>query len=126
MHRPFRNIEMQTMGVLIDNPVLRFLRNHVGVNTVSMSLFAFKDDDNEKCRIGPKLDIGAFCQNVKVYDFTLRLSVNLTHHFNDIQPDMLFNTCRGLGADQVTLRKLYSSWDDRASLIFRILLQKEI
>lgn len=32
MNRPFRWVEMQTTGVLLDDPYLRFLRNHVGVN----------------------------------------------------------------------------------------------
>jgi hypothetical protein len=78
MCNPFRNIEMQTTGALIDTTMLRFLRNHVGVNTISMSLFSFNDNENQKCRHGPKLNILDFCNAVKLYDFNLRLSVNLT------------------------------------------------
>jgi hypothetical protein len=33
-------------------------------------------------------------------------------YLNDyIKPDMLFNTCRDMGADQITLRKLYDADD---------------
>jgi hypothetical protein len=111
MERPFRNIELQTTGVLIDNTMLRFLRNHVGVNTISLSLFAFRDDDNEECRKGPPLNISTFCQSVKTYDFNLRLSVNLTKHFDYTPADVFFGTCKSLKADQVTLRKLYDADD---------------
>src|SRR5690554_7402007 len=36
MKNPFKNIEMQTTGILLDKNYLRFLRNHVGVNTISL------------------------------------------------------------------------------------------
>ena len=35
---PFRWIELQTSGVFLDDEYLRFLRNTVGVNTISLSL----------------------------------------------------------------------------------------
>ena len=38
MRDPFQWIEMQTTGTLIDQNYLRFLRNHVGVNLISLSV----------------------------------------------------------------------------------------
>jgi hypothetical protein len=113
MQRPFRNIEIQTTGVRIDNTMLRFLRNHVGVNTISVSMFSFDAGENRECRQGPELDPLEFCKNIKVYDFNLRLSLNLTKYFRH-SPQALFETCKQIGADQVTLRKLYDA-DDGSS-----------
>jgi sulfatase maturation enzyme AslB (radical SAM superfamily) len=110
MQRPFRNIEIQTTGVLIDNTMLRFLRNHVGVNTISVSLFSFHAGENRECRKGPELDTIEFCKNIKIYDFNLRLSLNLTRYLHQ-SPEALFETCKQIGADQVTLRKLYDADD---------------
>jgi hypothetical protein len=111
MRNPFRNIEMQTTGVLIDNIMLRFLRNHVGVSTISLSLFSFNSEENRICRQGPGLNITEFFERVKLYDFNLRLSVNLTNYLDVHAPEDIFTICKTLGADQVTLRKLYASGD---------------
>jgi hypothetical protein len=48
---------------------------------------------------------------VKLYDFNLRLSINLTNYFDVHAPRDIFTICKTLGADQVTLRKLYASRD---------------
>lgn len=109
MERPFRNIEIQTTGVLIDNPMLRFLRNHVGVNTIALSLFSFDNEENQECRGSAlKLDITEFCKQVKLYDFNLRLCINMTKYFQGIE---VFEVAKEFGADQVTLRKLYDAGD---------------
>jgi hypothetical protein len=117
----FPIIEIQTTGVKIDDQYLRFLRNHVGISTISMSLFSFSNDHDWHARGGDcgtsrvivKRDIKEFCDAVKKYDFNLRLSLNLTDHFEIHYPDPrdLFEKCRELGADQVTLRKLYDAGD---------------
>jgi hypothetical protein len=39
--------------------------------------------------------------------------MNLTRYFGNIPPDMFFNICLDLRADQITLRKLYDA-DDRS------------
>jgi hypothetical protein len=51
------------------------------------------------------------CKAVKLYDFNLRLSINLTKYFDDYPLDRLFDHCRQYGADQVTLRRLYDAYD---------------
>lgn len=115
LRRPFRWIEMQTTGVMLDDQYLRFLRNQVGISTISLSLSALDDDVNctyngtaEKL----KVDIAHLCSEIKRYDFNLRLSLNLTDwfesHFKDAKS--LLSTCKDKYlADQITFRVLYSS-----------------
>lgn len=111
MKHPFDWIEMQTTGVLLDNNYLRFLRNHVGVNIISLSVSSFDQYQNQKiigCPI--QINLKELCENVKKYDFTLRLSLNLSDAFNNYSPEELFSTCyEEFLADQVTLRVLYSN-----------------
>lgn len=111
--RPFRWIEMQTTGVLMDDEYLRFLRNHVRVTTISVSISSFANIDNcaingtpEKCMV----DIQHLCSEIKRYDFNLRLSINLTSQFDQFDAENMLDYCKKtLQADQVTFRKLYTS-----------------
>lgn len=114
MKNPFRWIEMQTTGVLLNQNYLRFLRNHVGVNLISLSLSSLDGYTNAeiiKARNSFKLELPELCSEIKRYDFGLRLSLNLTNEFEAYSehPETLFKQCKKLGADQVTLRVLYSS-----------------
>lgn len=110
LEKPFRNIEMQTTGTLLDRNYLRFLRNHVGVNVISLSLSSFDNDDNAQI-IGMKniVDIKQLCKDIKEYDFTLRLSLNLTKYFDNITVKEIFDIALSLGANQITFRKMYQS-----------------
>lgn len=114
MRHPFRCIEMQTTGVGIDREYLRFMRNHVGINTISLSLSNMFDDQiNGTINGTPKerqVDIGTLCGWIKEYDFNLRLSLNLNCHYNERSYDELFRYAREtLGADQMTFRVMYDS-----------------
>lgn len=120
LEKPFRNIEIQTTGVLLDENYLRFLRNHVRVSTISLSISSLNDEMNfkyngthEKHMVG----IEDLCEKIKKYDFNLRLSINLTDEFNQlIYTDSIidfFKFCKErLGADQIIFRKLYISNND--------------
>ncbi len=116
LSKPFRWIEMQTTGVLIDNPYLRFLRNHVGVITISLSLSSLDNQQNAEYNGTPnklKVNIEELCKSIKKYDFNLRLSLNMTDFYNDKSPKWIFDYCKNnLLADQVTFRILYSSDND--------------
>lgn len=114
MKHPFDWIEMQTTGVLLDNNYLRFLRNHVGVNIISLSVSSFDQFQNQEIIGCPvQINLEELCKNIKKYDFTLRLSLNLSDAFNDYSPEELFSTCyEEFLADQVTLRVLYSNSND--------------
>lgn len=115
MRDPFQWIEMQTTGVGITENYLRFLRNHVGVNLMSLSISALDDEMNQTI-IGcppdktPKLE--HLASEIKRYDFSLRLSLNLTKFFDRFKnyPEDLFKMCaEKYMADQITLRVLYTS-----------------
>lgn len=117
MNNPFKIIEMQTTGVLLDEDYLRFLRTFVGVNTISLSISSLDSDKNAEYN-GTKHNrilISRTCEQIKRLGFTLRLSLNLTDEFNDINPDLMFKELIKLGADQVTFRKLYVSGDNEQS-----------
>lgn len=111
MERPFRWIEMQTTGTLLGDSYLRFLRNHVGVSTISLSLSSFINEENaEICQMKIPVDIKKLCHDIKRYDFNLRLSLNMTKAVEILAPDLLFSYVKeGLKADQITFRVLYMS-----------------
>ena len=114
MKNPFDWIEMQTTGALLDNNYLRFLRNHVGVNIISLSVSSFDQFQNQEIIGCPvQINLEELCKNIKKYDFTLRLSLNLSYAFANYSPEELFSTCyEEFLADQVTLRVLYSNSND--------------
>lgn len=111
LERPFRWIEMQTTGRLLDDPYLRFLRNHVGVSTISLSICSFDDIKNgETCQMKEPVDLHHLCHEIKRYDFNLRISVNLTDEFNHMGAEEIIDYCKNeLKADQITFRVLYQS-----------------
>lgn len=114
LEKPFRNIEIQTTGVLLDEPYLRFMRNHVGINTISLSLSALDDELNSLYN-GNKshsINIRTLCEQIKKYDFNLRLSLNLTDYYNELSVAEIFEKCKALGADQITFRVLYQSGEN--------------
>jgi len=115
MKNPFHCIEMQTTGVGIDRDYLRFLKSHVGVSLISLSVFALEDDLNVGIINPPKgmehsvLDLAC---DIKDFDFSLRMSLNLTKYFDRFAThpaDLFDNLKRVYEADQVTLRVLYES-----------------
>lgn len=112
LSKPFRHIEMQTSGVGLDAPYLRFLRNHVGVNTIALSVSSFDDGINQEICGMPKnlwFRLEELCKLIKTYDFNLRICVNMTDGFGGETPDDIFTRCAKYKADQVTFRVLYTS-----------------
>lgn len=113
MKNPFERIEMQTTGVMLDKEYLRFLRNHVGVNTISLSVSSFNDSDNMKI-IGVSqnhyFSLYELCAEIKNYDFNLRLSLNMSSYYNQYSSEQLLRLCKeNYLADQITFRMLYTS-----------------
>lgn len=113
--KPFRKIDIQTTGVLLNENYLRFLRNHVGVNTVALSISdMFDNENNGKINGTPAnlfVDIKALCDLIKKYDFNLRLSLNLTKVYNDRPTEEIFTYAKEIGANQITFRELYAMGD---------------
>jgi MoaA/NifB/PqqE/SkfB family radical SAM enzyme len=109
---PFKSIEMQTTGVMLNDENLNQLR-HLGVTTISFSISNIFDNEKNLEIIGcnEKLKFNVFevIKLVKKHDFNLRLSLNLVNDYDKYTVEEVINRCEELGADQVTFRKLYSS-----------------
>ena len=109
---PFKSIEVQTTGVMLNDENLKELRN-LGITTISFSISNIFDNDrnleligcNDKLRFNVFETIGL----IKKYDFNLRLSLNLVNDYDNYTVEQVIVRCKELGADQVTFRKLYKS-----------------
>lgn len=119
MKNPFRNIEMQCTGVLLDENYLKFLRRHVGVATMALSVFALDKEANMRIINPPKnseIDPVKIAKMVKDADMNLRMCLNLTKEFDCYKdfPASLFTTLKkGYQADQITFRVLYAGDDEK-------------
>ena len=129
---PFRIIELQTAGNNLDDKTLNWLRNTIGVTLISLSLSSFDNKLNgEITRNKKPIDIKNLCKKIKEYGFNLRLSLNLntegfkiipSKHYPDIKEGTPYNweasvasllsEVQDLGADQLTLRKLWEDGSD--------------
>ena len=58
-----------------------------------------------------RVNLEELCENIKKYDFNLRLSVNLNtlNYLGEKSVKEYFDRARNLGADQLTFRVLYTS-----------------
>lgn len=122
----FNWIEIQTSAVGFDEGYARFLRNTVGVSVLSLSLSSFDDEVNSIIVGMPKnmkVNIQKVCETAKKYDFTLRLSLNMSYgmlcstgekSYSTIIPE-IFWKAEQLGADQLTFRKFYADGDNEQS-----------
>lgn len=122
----FNWIEIQTSAVGFNEGYARFLRNTVGVSVLSLSLSSFDDEVNAKIVGMPKnmqVNIQEVCETAKKYDFTLRLSLNMScgmlwstgeTSYSEIIPE-IFLKAKALGADQLTFRKFYADGDNEQS-----------
>lgn len=108
---PFKIIELQTVGNILDREKLYFLRHHVGVTTISLSISDIWSDRNNAEIIGCDMfSLTKLCADIKKYGFNLRLSLNMldTMLSGITSVTDLFAKAKALEADQVTLRKMYS------------------
>lgn len=115
MSDPFQWVEMQTTGVRIDNNYLEFLRDHVGLSLLSLSVFSLDDEENINTIRPPKgteHSIRDFVKMVKTAGLSLRMSLNMTKYFDQYanDPEELFWLLSDIyEANQVTFRVLYES-----------------
>lgn len=110
----FKHIELQTSGTTLEDWYLRFLREHVGVTTISLSLSDMFDNvknaQYNRTKQGYEIDIDHLCSEIKRYDFNLRLSLNMTKTYECFTTDYIFHRAKNnLKADQITFRILYES-----------------
>lgn len=117
--KPFRNIEIQTSGALVDEKMITFLRDTVGVTTVAVSTSCINDP-------AKNLEMVRSCDKsldpIKVYELVKKAGLNLrvclnmndyiimndTDDINDMVSE-IFNICSKVNADQITFRKLWSN-----------------
>ena len=111
---PFKVIEIQTVGNLITDDYLYFLRHHVGVATISLSVSNIWNYEKNAEIIGCDMfNLETLCASIKKYRFNLRLSLNMTDHMIDGHTvSDIFDMCSLLGADQITFRAMYLTSDD--------------
>ena len=118
LDKPFRWIEMQTTGVLLDDAYFNFLRGCVGISTISISITAFDDETNRDYIRMPSncaVSLKKLSEEIRNHGFNLRLSVNLTDYFDryDGAAERFFADARELfRPDQITLRVLYTSEEE--------------
>lgn len=123
LDKPFRWIELQTTGVLLDDNYLTFLRETVDVNVISLSVSAFDDVVNRQYTRMPEgvlVDLKSLCKKIKNHGFILRLSINLTDYFNRYKKTTIptYNSTEffkdikeQFNPDQITFRILYANND---------------
>ena len=109
----FYNIEIQTTGAGLDKDAIRNLIRK-NINTFSFSLSSFENKENSLIINDgkKKINISNLCSSVKEFGGLVRLSLNLNKEFYKYSPDELFAKTKELGANQVTLRKLYKCSKD--------------
>lgn len=109
---PFKSIEVQTTGVLLNDEYLKHLRK-IGITTISFSISNIFDNEKNLSLIGCnkqlEFDVKEIIGLVKKNNFNLRLSLNLVNDYDNCKVDDVLSKCKELGADQVTFRKLYKS-----------------
>lgn len=124
---PFLNIEMQTSGAFIDDEMLDFLKE-VGVTTMAISVACLDNNlINQKIIKTPdsKLNIDELCRKIKKRNMNLRICLNMNDNMLFSLTDDkctravriknalldVIDICKGLKADQITCRALWTSDD---------------
>ena len=113
MKNSFKNIELQTSGIALDESKFKFL-GKIGVKTISLSISSFDSAlNNEINVILPKftINIPEVCCAIKNHGFNLRLSLNINKigFSPKTSFENIFNAAKNLEADQVTFRRLYTT-----------------
>ena len=134
-HHPFPNVEIQTTGVLLMNHTLMNkvvndvetgekvkmysyipLLKKLGVNTISLSVFDVTSSENNWNIVdspsAQRPSLSTLTAFIKENKFNLRISVNMINIYDKMSPESILRSCKSLGADQVTFRKLYHANDN--------------
>jgi MoaA/NifB/PqqE/SkfB family radical SAM enzyme len=106
-------VELQSSGVMLTDENLKFLKDVVGVNLISLSVTDLMSDPNNLEIIGvhPKLSfkLEDISKRIKASGLTLRYSINLIKAYDNYNLEDMFNYMKNNGVSQVTFRILYSS-----------------
>lgn len=110
LENPFKIVEIQTVGNLLDRDMLYWLRHNIGVTTISLSVSSILNYDYNASVIGcSPFSLKHLTEDIKKYGFNLRLSLNMLKGMvhSEFSAHDLFREAKKLGADQITLRKMY-------------------
>lgn len=119
IQNPFLNIEMQTSGAFINDALLDFLKNVVGVTTVAISVACCDNDELNRSMIqtpDENLNIARLSEMVRERNMNLRICLNMNDDIiinnddADSYVQYITNRCRDVFfANQLTFRALWSS-----------------
>lgn len=112
--KPFRWLELQTSGVLLDDPKLVFFRQ-MGIKTIALSV-ANLFDDADNCQIigvkpNLKFQLKEIATRILAHRFNLRICLNLVDNLRDRTPSEIIGAVKALGANQVTFRQMFTEKD---------------
>ena len=109
-------LEIQTSGVMLTDRNLDFLKNEVGVTTISLSVSDIFDDANNMNVIGVhkrlRFGLDELCSRIKSKGFILRLSVNMIDVYDNHTPQETIDRLLELNPDQVIFRVLWHNEED--------------
>ena len=114
---PFLNIEIQTTGAFINDDMMNFLKDSIGVTTVAISVACLDDDETNREYIQTKdssLSLEKLCREIKKRNMNLRICLNMNDHLlvhHPYDPSSITELCGKLGADQITFRALWAPDD---------------
>jgi hypothetical protein len=112
LENPFKVVEIQTVGNLLDRDTLYWLRHNIGVTTISLSISNIWNYDYNTVIIGcDPFSLKHLTEDIKKYGFNLRLSLNMLNVMLPVGRTAhdLFREAKKHEADQVTLRKMYGN-----------------
>ena len=124
LSKPFYVIELQTTAVYLDDKTLKWLREDIGVKTISLSVSDLFDNENNLKIIGVheklRFDLDEITKKIKSFGFNLRISLNILDNIKNKEIffpgtgtiwnyNTIFGRLKRLGADQVTFRQLWTS-----------------
>jgi uncharacterized Fe-S cluster-containing radical SAM superfamily enzyme len=92
--KPFYIIELQTTAVFLDDKTLKWLREDIGVKTISLSVSdVFDNEKNMNIISVPnklRFDIDDVCKKIKEFGFNLRISLNV---LKDLEDRLFIKSC---------------------------------
>jgi hypothetical protein len=110
---PFRKVEFQTTGTILEERHLLRLKDEIGVTRINLSTSALDNDVNQAyngTRDKAKVDILAMANLIRKLGLGLRMSLNWTDFYNDKTPEWILDyVANTLHADQLTVRRLFRS-----------------
>lgn len=127
LNNPFLNIEMQTSGAFIDDDMLAFLNDSIGITTIAISVACLDRPEINRDFIQTKdnnLNIDELCKKIKALNINLRICLNMNDHIVDCMDDSeaaakkIIDRCTELKADQITFRALWSVDDGTSQSIW--------